>query len=78
MKYLIVCLVIFLVAWRWRDQRNATRAAKQHHEAAKRAKAVKIEACSHCGLHLPAPDMVQGTRGRYCNNNHRKLAESSS
>jgi uncharacterized protein len=30
--------------------------------------------CSHCGLHLPQPDAVEGEGGRhYCSNEHRRL-----
>ncbi|MDZ7938252.1 MAG: PP0621 family protein [Rhodoferax sp.] len=75
MKYLLVAVVIFLVAWRWRSSRDEDLQLrrKRHNQSPNRT--TEIEACAHCGVHGPAIDMQAGQRGNYCSAEHRRQAE---
>lgn len=76
MKYLLVFLIIFLVAWRWRSMREAEQAQTQHKKAQSKALPVDVVECTHCGVHVPQADAVHGKRGVYCSNGHRSVVES--
>lgn len=75
MKYLLVCLVVFLVAWRWRSARGQDMALRQQTRARAAAQPTDMVACSQCGLHLPQGDAIAGRRGSYCSAAHRQAAE---
>ena len=76
MKYVLVFLVIFLVAWRWRSARTAEHSEAVHKKAAAKALPVDVVACAHCGVHVPLLDAIDGTRGMYCSHAHRTVAEA--
>jgi uncharacterized protein len=73
-KYLLVFLVIFVVAWRWRAARLTDQSTAQRERAA--LKPTEILQCAHCAVHIPAKEATQGQRGAYCSEAHRALAES--
>jgi uncharacterized protein len=75
MKYLLVAAVIFLVAWRWRSDRegDVRRRHKRQQQALNRT--TDMVACAQCGVHGPANDMLTGHRGNYCSAEHRRQAE---
>jgi uncharacterized protein len=75
MKYLLVFLVIFLVAWRWRTARTADQIDNQRKRTAKAAVPSTMVPCAQCGVHLPATEAVRGQLGMYCSTGHRQLME---
>jgi uncharacterized protein len=75
-KYLLVFLVIFLVAWRWRAARLTDQSAAQQKRERAAAEPAEIVQCAHCAVHIPAKEATQGQRGAYCSEAHRALAES--
>jgi uncharacterized protein len=76
MKYLLVFLVVLLVAWRWRCAREAQQTDTANKKAAAHALPVDIVECSHCRVHIPRVDAIQGRQAMYCTQHHRNLAES--
>jgi uncharacterized protein len=74
-KLLVWLLIALLVAWRWRSKAQPPKSAARPHAQPEAAGTVDMLACPHCGLHLPAADMVVGAQGRYCSAAHRDLAE---
>lgn len=76
MKYLLIFLIIFLVAWRWRTARDAEQSQAVKKKAAAQALPVDVVACDHCGVHIPQSDAIQGQRGMYCTLQHRNAVES--
>ncbi|WP_294770096.1 PP0621 family protein [uncultured Rhodoferax sp.] len=75
MKYVLVFLVVFLVAWRWRSARSHGMVQKQQAKARAAAQPTQMVACAQCGLHLPQHDALPGRRGNYCSAAHRQSAE---
>lgn len=75
MKYVLVVIVVFLVAWRWRSARDASLAQKQQQKARTATTPTAMVACHHCGLHLPQSDAIAGRQGSYCSAAHRQAAE---
>jgi len=75
-KYLVIFLVIFLVAWKWRSARSADQIESRRERERKAAAPTEMVECARCGLHLPARDAVPGQRGVYCGETHRTLTES--
>lgn len=76
MKYLLVFLVIFLVAWKWRSARTADQIESRRAHERKAAAPTEMVQCVHCGVHVSARDAITGPRGVYCCDAHRALAES--
>jgi uncharacterized protein len=76
MKYLLVFLVVLLVAWRWRSAREAQQTDMAKKKVAANALPVDIVECSHCRVHIPLADAIQGRHAMYCTPHHRNLAES--
>lgn len=68
MKYLLLLLVIVVALW-WIGGR--ARRIDQPPRAARRGAPQALEACAHCGVHLPRAEMVAGARGLYCSEAHR-------
>ncbi len=75
MKYLILLGVIVVVVWFWRNKKTASREPAPPRPPAEPPNAAEMRPCQHCGLHMPAADMVQGPAGLYCSTEHRQLAE---
>lgn len=76
MKYLIWLLVALVVVWHWRSKAAKSEPPKGTRHTPTPPEALDMLACTHCGLHSPASDMVSGINGRYCSAQHRDLAES--
>lgn len=70
MKYLLLLLGVGLVVWQWRRHRRQQHITQNHAHST-----VKMVACSHCGVHVPAAEAVSGQNGSYCNETHRRSAE---
>nr|WP_315464844.1 PP0621 family protein [uncultured Rhodoferax sp.] len=75
MKYLVLLLIALVVLWRLRSKHREPRHVHAPVPADAAPGAVEMQACSHCGLHMPATEMIAGARGRYCNEQHRELTE---
>jgi uncharacterized protein len=74
MKFLLICLGVFLVAWRWRVYRE-THKLKQKTAAPPPKTTVEMAPCAHCGLHVPVADAISGAQGVYCKAEHQRAAE---
>jgi uncharacterized protein len=81
LKILLFLLTVLFAVWLWRRNRlNALNERQsKSSETAKPNNASPLEpspmqACLHCGVHMPATDMVQGKRGLYCSQAHRQAA----
>ncbi|MBC7916696.1 MAG: hypothetical protein H7Y28_02695 [Rhodoferax sp.] len=74
MKYLVILVLVFLVAWQWRNARAKHIKTRSMRDKAPQSP-VDMVACAHCGVHLPARDAVQGSAGQYCDAHHRAAAE---
>lgn len=74
MKYLLLFLVVFFIAWRWKTTRTALERKAQQKQAAAPA-ALAMVRCQQCGVHVPANDALTGAQGSYCSAAHRCLAE---
>lgn len=74
MRYLLIFLAVLLIAWRWRSSRSAPKPTARQPQSATPS-ALTMVRCSHCGVHLPAHDAVQGTRSSYCSADHLRQAE---
>lgn len=75
MKFLLVAVVILLLAWRWRTARS--KELNQHAQPKPPTPtALSMVVCRQCGVHIPAPDAVQGAQGVYCSHAHRQGAEA--
>ncbi len=75
MKYLLIFVLVFLVAWRWRSSRATQHLQKAKKKAAAQAVPVDMVSCNQCGVHVPASDATRGARGSYCSPAHLNLAE---
>lgn len=76
MKYLLVFLVVFVVAWRWRSARDGQHQARAQHKATRLLEPANMVACRRCGVHLPEQDAVPGAQGSYCSPAHRAATET--
>ena len=79
MKYFLLFVVVFLLAWHWRSSRRAEiaeRKRKVHPAPGPASGPVDMVQCAHCHLHLAMPEVVEGRKGSYCSAEHRALAET--
>ena len=84
MKFLLVLGVVLFGVWLWKHNRRAAQLARdeqQRHTGAGQPPPASpapahMVACSHCGLHLPQHEAVNGTRGIYCSDAHRAADET--
>ena len=78
MKYLLVAVLVLVVFWLWRHNRDTERrdaAAARPPAPSKPGTAVtEIVACQVCGVHLPKSDALIGDTGMYCSDAHRRQA----
>jgi uncharacterized protein len=85
LKALLFLLTILFAVWLWRRNRLNTLKQGQTKDAndsrpAQGPSALTpspMQACLHCGVHMPAADMVQGQRGHYCSQAHCQAASDS-
>jgi len=69
-KYLVVLLIVLgVVAW----LRLPRRSGSSHPEPAQPPQ--DMLACTHCGVHVPHADAIQGRDGAYCCAAHRQQHE---
>ncbi len=74
MKYLVLFAVLFIAYMMWRNKRiEDDDTASRRGGAA--AKPLEMVSCELCGLHLPRPDAVAASNGRFfCSDEHRQRA----
>ena len=85
MKILLLLLTILFAVWLWRRNRlNALNDRKSKSAETNPApnntntlKPSPMLACTHCSVHMPASDMVQGQRGIYCSRAHCQAASDT-
>jgi uncharacterized protein len=72
MKFFLVLLVFLFGAWLWRSgrQKNAINKPPSPLNTPQ-----NMVSCSHCGVHIPQKESVQGRNGVYCCQAHQKQAE---
>jgi uncharacterized protein len=73
-KYLIIFLIIFVVAWRWRAARSSDK--QETRQKRDNIQPTDMVRCAQCGVHLPAQEAISGRQGIYCSDKHRQLTES--
>ena len=79
MKALVVLLTILAGVWlvkrslrRRQDEASAAAAPKRSGSMQQ----LPMQACEHCGMHVPAHEMIQGKRGAYfCSPAHQQAHE---
>ena len=74
MKYLLIAVIIFVVAWRWRSARTSDKLDARQKRAERQP--TDMVRCAQCGIHLPAQEAIAGRNGSYCSHEHRQLTES--
>ncbi|HEX2544230.1 MAG TPA: PP0621 family protein [Ramlibacter sp.] len=75
MKYLVLIAVVVIVYMVWRSSRLRDEGSKPRNQAAAPGEPQEMVSCPVCGLHLPRPDAVAGSNGRfYCTPEHRARA----
>jgi len=76
LKYLLVLIVIAIGFWmvstRSRKPSDRNRPSAGKPEAPSAAPQAMLR-CAHCGLHLPAADVVTDGSLAYCSDAHRRL-----
>jgi uncharacterized protein len=84
LKILLLLLTILFAVWLWRRNRlNALNDRKsksaETHPAPNTptSEPSTMQACTHCSVHMPASDMVQGQRGIYCSQAHCQAASDT-
>lgn len=76
MKYLLIFFIVTVLVFQWRSSRAEAKArSKVAPSNPSTAQAQAVLACAECGLHVPAGEAVQGSRGVYCSAAHRQLQE---
>ncbi|UFS56250.1 hypothetical protein LN050_11050 [Comamonadaceae bacterium M7527] len=77
LKLLLVAAVVMFGVWLFRKDRTGVRpppAAKKPSTPTKALAALPMVACSHCGTHTDARDVVHGQLGVYCSKAHCQLS----
>lgn len=84
MKILLLLLTILFAVWLWRKNRlnalNDRKSKSAETHAAPNTPTSEpspMQACTHCSVHMPASDMVQGQRGIYCSRAHCQAASDT-
>lgn len=70
MKYLVMLLIVMVGIWWIRQQRRPHRPPSDSISGPQ-----TMVACTHCGVHVPEADVVQGQQGAYCSEAHRQRHE---
>lgn len=81
MKILLFLLTILFAVWLWRRNRlnalNERKSKSAETHPAPTSEPSPMQACTQCGVHMPAADMVQGQRGIYCSQAHCQAASDT-
>ena len=74
MKGLLILLVVLVGVWFWRSRSSAI---NQPPPASPDPTPTPLDtvACSHCQVHIPRAEAIQGQRGSYCGQEHLHQAE---
>ncbi|WP_089959637.1 PP0621 family protein [Limnohabitans sp. 2KL-3] len=72
MKYLLLILLVLVVIWALKRNRRDTPAPPPQDSPNQPSNMV---ACTHCGIHLPQDETVNGEKGVYCSTDHRTAAQ---
>lgn len=70
MKYLLLLLIVLAGIWWLRQQRQPDQSSSKTQSGPQ-----TMVACTHCGVHVPEAEVVQGQRGAYCSEAHRQRHE---
>lgn len=76
MKFLLVLAVLVVAFWLWRNGRRAV-GDESSGQPRPAPAVVPMVACDFCGMHLPETELIVGTRGRYCCQEHRRRHEAT-
>lgn len=68
-RTIIIAALVWAVWWLYRRGRQERPAAPP---------AAAMRQCAHCGLHLPANEVVSGSQAYYCSVAHKDAHESRS
>lgn len=75
MKFILIVAVVLGIIWLLRSGRRVEH--KQEPSRRKETLAPQdMLSCSHCSVHIPASDALQGQKGVYCCAEHLYRAES--
>lgn len=72
MKYLLLILLVLVVIWALKRNRTDKPAPPPQDSPNQPSNMV---ACTHCGIHLPQDEAVNGEKGVYCSTDHRTAAQ---
>jgi uncharacterized protein len=73
-KALLVLLVVLAGVWLWRSRASAM-SQRPPSSPGQTPPPLDTVACSHCHVHIPRAEAVQGQRGSYCGLEHLHQAE---
>jgi uncharacterized protein len=73
MKFFMLILLVLALIWLWRTKRPG--ASVPHKKAPTDHAPLVMVACAHCAVHLPKGDAIQGEKGLYCSEEHRRVSE---
>ena len=71
MKYLLFCLLVGYVFWRWREAQARRRAAPPPKQA-EQTQTIEMVVCAHCGVHLPVSQALTVRSIYFCGAAHQK------
>ena len=76
MKYLLVIVLVAVVFWLWRHNRQAEKraASATRQRSGSPTATTEMVACSVCQVHLPKSEALIGQDGIYCSEAHRRQA----
>jgi uncharacterized protein len=70
LKYLLFCLLVGYVFWRWREAQARRRAAPP--KQAEQTQTIEMVVCAHCGVHLPVSQALTVRSIYFCSVAHQK------
>jgi uncharacterized protein len=70
LKYLLFCLLVGYVFWRWREAQARRRAAPP--KQAEQTQTIEMVVCAHCGVHLPVSQALTARSIYFCSVAHQK------
>jgi uncharacterized protein len=70
-KYLLFCLLVGYVLWRWREA-QARRGAAPPPKQTEQTQTIEMVVCAHCGVHLPVSQALTVRGVYFCSVAHQK------